>query len=202
MSNFFYSAAGPLIPDGCYYQAIYHYKILSGYWPDCNLTFSRPRVDYDGTRTQSFVIALVGGMGTDHRRNVNVVKHYIRWAHTLAQSNFDIASLPLPEKPQVDAPLPKGYSFSPVYPTPFSLSNGARATIRYRLPRESEVEVKIYDVLGHEVKTLAQRSQSPGDYVITWDGTTAAGAPVASGIYLVHLRAWIYEKTRKILVIR
>lgn len=152
--------------------------------------------------TLSFVIALVGGMGTDHRGNVNVVKHYIRWAHTLAQSNFDIASLPLPEKPRVDASLPKGYSFSPIYPNPFSIPNNRHTTIHYQLPRESEVELKIYDVLGHEIQTLIQRAQLPGDYVITWDGTTAAGAPVMSGIYFVHLRAWVFEKTRKILVVR
>jgi hypothetical protein len=89
-----------------------------------------------------------------------------------------------------------------LYPNPFSISSGVPATISYQLPRESEVELKIYDVLGNEIKTLLQRTQPPGDYTLTWDGTTAAGTQVVSGIYFVHLRAWVFEKTRKILVIR
>ena len=56
---------------------------------------------------------------------------------------------------------------------------------------------KIYDILGHEVKTLVNKEQRPGQYEVTWD---AAGQ--ASGIYFYKLTAGDYSETKKMILLR
>lgn len=152
--------------------------------------------------TQEVIIAMAGAIiGNGHLANIGVMKYFARWARFIALSNFDLSNLPSSEPPPPPT-VPAGYYLSPVYPNPFSASGRTQATIRYLLPRESDVELTIYDVLGRQIKTLVNRTQVPGDYTVTWDGTSAAGEKVASGVYFIRLRAWIFEQTRKILVMR
>ena len=44
--------------------------------------------------------------------------------------------------------------------------------------------------------------REPGTYVIRWDGTKDGGSKVGSGIYLIHMKAGGYKKTKKIAVIK
>jgi hypothetical protein len=153
--------------------------------------------------TQEVIIALVAGSGNGHLASIPIMKQYTKWAHLLAKTNFDLNTLPPAENlPPPTVAIPNGYGLSHTYPNPFSLSRGAQMAIRYQLPRESDVDLVIHDVLGREIKTLVHHAQPPGDYSVTWDGTTAAGEKVAAGIYFVSLRAWIFERTRKIVVVR
>jgi len=124
-------------------------------------------------------------------------------AGTHGRSMYTLDLSPLTD---VDAPitenshLPDSPALAQNYPNPFS--SAAATTIRYLLPNESEVEVTIHDVLGQKIKTLVQRSQPRGEYTVKWDGTTTSGVKVANGLYLIRLRASIFERTRKILVLR
>jgi hypothetical protein len=121
-----------------------------------------------------------------------------RSMYTLDLSPLTDASTPFTENNQMpDSPV-----LAQNYPNPFSLSSTAETTIRYLLPNESEVEVSIHNVLGQKIKTLVQRSQPRGEYTVTWDGTAASGGKAANGLYLIRLRASLFERTRKILVLR
>jgi photosystem II stability/assembly factor-like uncharacterized protein len=121
-----------------------------------------------------------------------------RSMYTLDLSPLTEAETPITENNQ----LPGSPVLAQNYPNPFSISSAAETTIGYMLSSESEVEVAIHDVLGHKIKTLVQHTQPRGEYTVTWDGTATNGDKVANGVYLIRLRASLFERTRKILVLK
>ena len=82
---------------------------------------------------------------------------------------------------------PGDFQLGQNYPNPCNPST----TIRYHLPavshQRSAISLKIYDILGQEVRTLVDEEQPAGDYRVLWDGSNEAGAQVASGVYLYKL---------------
>ncbi len=91
------------------------------------------------------------------------------------------------------------------YPNPFNPST----TISYNLPRNSSVEIEIYDILGKKVKSFTFSSQSTGMQKVIWDGTNSNNQQVSSGIYLYHFKAVSlegnkenFEKTAKLLLMK
>lgn len=80
---------------------------------------------------------------------------------------------------------PKVFQLHPNFPNPFNPST----TILYELPRASEVEVAIFDLLGKRVRTLVQGRQQAGQHRLSWDGSDDRGANVPSGVYLYRLNA-------------
>lgn len=81
--------------------------------------------------------------------------------------------------------IPTRYQLSQNYPNPFN----PVTTIRYSLPKVSEVTVTVYDALGRQVKTLVQENQETGYYTMTWDATDRYGRAVATGVYFIQLIA-------------
>jgi uncharacterized delta-60 repeat protein len=71
------------------------------------------------------------------------------------------------------------------YPNPFNPST----SLRYSLNQTAQITLKIYNVLGQEIKTLVNEEQTPGFKEVNWDGTNNNGAKVASGIYIYRLEA-------------
>jgi flagellar hook assembly protein FlgD len=63
-------------------------------------------------------------------------------------------------------------------------------------------ELKIYDLLGREVKTLLNQELLPGRYDVQWDGTNNAGAAVSSGVYIYRLQTGNVVLSRKMLLLR
>ena len=91
---------------------------------------------------------------------------------------------------------PSTFSLSQNYPNPFN----ATTLIKYDLPLKSKVSIVIYDILGKEVKNLVHEVQEPGFKKVLWDGKNLFGSPVASGIYLVHMKSANFDKTRNIVL--
>jgi len=79
------------------------------------------------------------------------------------------------------------------YPNPFNPTTN----IRFSVPRQSHVTLKVFDMLGREVATLANEVKPPGAYAISWD---AKG--VSSGLYFYRIVAGAWVETKKMLVIR
>jgi len=82
-------------------------------------------------------------------------------------------------------PRPTAFQVEQNYPNPFN----SVTTIRYLLPRTSNVVLKIYDVLGREVRTLVNGRQSEAAPSVVWDGTDNARRTVASGVYFYRVEA-------------
>jgi hypothetical protein len=79
--------------------------------------------------------------------------------------------------------LPKEFALGSNFPNPFNSST----TIPLFLPRNSMVVLKVFTILGEEVKTLYAGPLEAGRQWITWEGTDVRGRSVSSGVYLVRL---------------
>ena len=98
--------------------------------------------------------------------------------------------------------LPLEFALEPNFPNPFN----AATRIAYSVPAMESVgamvEITLYNALGHKVRTLVQESHLPGLYRFEWDGKSEAGREVASGVYVVLLRAPGFVDTRRLLLLR
>ncbi len=81
--------------------------------------------------------------------------------------------------------IPTVYDLQNNYPNPFNPST----TIAYAIPQQSMVTVKIYSILGQEVKTLVNDVQSPSYYRVVWSGTNNSDKQVSSGVYFIRISA-------------
>jgi len=84
------------------------------------------------------------------------------------------------------------------YPNPFNPST----TIEYDLPEQSDVSLIVYDIAGRDVQTVVSRSQSPGSYQISWNGTNRDGQLVAGGMYFARLLAGEYSRVIKMVYLK
>jgi flagellar hook assembly protein FlgD len=72
--------------------------------------------------------------------------------------------------------------------------------IRFALPATGPVDLKIYNVKGELVKTLASGKTEAGEHVVGWNGTNARGNRVTSGIYFLRLETQAGSVVSKVVV--
>lgn len=94
--------------------------------------------------------------------------------------------------------IPKEFSVSQNYPNPFNPST----VINYEIPKTSFVSIKIYNMLGQEIKTLINSEKQPGTYSVQWNGDNEFGQKVASGAYIYRIVAGSYVKTMKMVLLK
>lgn len=73
------------------------------------------------------------------------------------------------------------------FPNPFAPNSST--VLGYTVPVNSQVSVRVYDILGHEVKTLVDATMQPGQYTTEWNGLDSFGKPVESGVYYCRIEA-------------
>lgn len=93
-------------------------------------------------------------------------------------------------------PLP--YHLSQNYPNPFNPST----IIQFNLLDNSKVVLKIYDVLGREIRALVDDDMQAGSYTVQWDGADEKGRVVGSGIYFYRLTCGSFICTKKMMMMR
>jgi len=84
------------------------------------------------------------------------------------------------------------------YPNPFNPTT----TITFTIPKEEQASLAIYDLLGHQVRILTQKTFSAGDYTLIWNGQDDIGLPVASGIYVIILSTGEQRVSRKMMLVK
>ena len=91
--------------------------------------------------------------------------------------------------------IPKGYELEQNYPNPFLTST----SIPYKLNKQSEVSVRIYDILGREIKVFKVGPQTYGQHEVTWNGTDNFSRKVAAGIYFYMVEMGGEIKVKKMI---
>jgi hypothetical protein len=89
--------------------------------------------------------------------------------------------------------LPHNYNLKQNYPNPFNPTT----KIEYSIPKESFVQIKVYDILGNEVTTLVNKEQTAGAYRVDFSGNN-----LASGFYIARLKAGNIIKTIKMTLLK
>ncbi|MEW6685049.1 MAG: T9SS type A sorting domain-containing protein [Candidatus Edwardsbacteria bacterium] len=74
--------------------------------------------------------------------------------------------------------------------------------IRYQIPVDSRVSLKIYNITGQLVRTLVDEPKSAGIYKVTWDGRDEKENAISNGIYFYHLTAGDKTEVKKMILIR
>ena len=84
-------------------------------------------------------------------------------------------------------------------PNPFNPSTRIDYSVRHVGP----IQIVIFDILGHHIRTLVDGNQTAGEYTVIWDGTDETGHPVPSGLYFYALRGETSTLlTRKTILLR
>ncbi len=112
-----------------------------------------------------------------------------------APATFKTTNVTAVEKENV---VPKEFSISQNYPNPFNPTTA----IVYAIPKNTFVSIKIYNMLGQEVKTLVNSQMQAGTYTIQWNGDNEAGQHVTSGAYIYRIVAGNNIAVRKMLLIK
>jgi hypothetical protein len=94
---------------------------------------------------------------------------------------------------RVDAIVPMLFSLSQNYPNPYN----PVTMIAFAIPIETKVSLKLYNVLGEEIRLLIEDVVSPGDYAVVFNAKD-----LPSGVYFYRLIAGSYVETRKMLLLK
>lgn len=94
---------------------------------------------------------------------------------------------------EITTELPSDFSLGQNYPNPFNPST----VINFTLPEASDVTLKVYNMLGQEVKTLINQLMSAGKYEVTFDAT---GLP--SGNYIYTLNTGSSQLVKKMMLMK
>ena len=88
---------------------------------------------------------------------------------------------------------PEGFRLDQNYPNPFNPST----TIRFALPRTSDVSLRLYDVLGRQVAEIVRGTMAAGNHQVSFDASD-----LPSGAYLYRLEAGVHLHTRTMVLLR
>ncbi|NOY77796.1 MAG: T9SS type A sorting domain-containing protein [Calditrichaeota bacterium] len=99
--------------------------------------------------------------------------------------------------------LPKVFKLYQNYPNPFNMTTN----ITYDLPKEGQVQVEIWNILGMKVATIEDKMQKAGSYTISWNGKNTQGQDVGTGVYFYTIRVSnsgqiLFQNTSKLLLLK
>ncbi|MBC8213837.1 MAG: T9SS type A sorting domain-containing protein [Candidatus Marinimicrobia bacterium] len=94
--------------------------------------------------------------------------------------------------------IPSDFALHKNYPNPFN----PVTMISFDIPNATDVQLKVYDLLGKEVATLFNEHTTPGTYHATWNGLDYSGMSVSSGVYFYRIIAGDFIKTEKMILLK
>lgn len=131
----------------------------------------------DGERFVTKVFSYSIGSNVDITNNINFI----------SQNDNGV------EEPGSLTGIPVKYDLSQNYPNPFNPST----VIRYSVPENSFVTLRVFDISGREVKSLVNETRQPGTYEVTFSATG-----LSSGIYFYRISAGSYNKVMKMALVK
>jgi hypothetical protein len=94
--------------------------------------------------------------------------------------------------------VPNLYSLGQNYPNPFNPTT----TFDFTLEAAGSVNMAVYDLAGHKVRTLVDASMGPGAHSVTWDGRDDAGIQMSAGVYFYRMSAGTISLTKKMMLMK
>ena len=99
--------------------------------------------------------------------------------------------------------LPKEFQLNQNYPNPFNPTT----IVTFALPKNAFVSVKVYDMLGREIKTLLSDELSAGIHAVEWRGDDNGGERIcaghaSSGTYIYRITAADFVSTKKMILMK
>jgi hypothetical protein len=99
----------------------------------------------------------------------------------------------------VPSVVPASFALHPSVPNPFNPAS----TIRYDLPQQTRVSLRIFDLSGRLVRSLVNGAMvEAGSHEVVWRGQDQTGRKVAAGVYLYRLEAGEFSETRRMTLVK
>ncbi|MBC8375842.1 MAG: T9SS type A sorting domain-containing protein [FCB group bacterium] len=160
------------------------FSLDSTYWLNNHYTGVSESVT--GAALQSFVVSM---------------EPYESAVYTISNIEEMVDIPPLPALLSIDEPEVVGieeFSLYQNFPNPFNPTT----TIRYFLTNPGEVELNIYDIKGQLVKTLVSSPQVGGYHDVSWNGYSASGLAVETGMYLAQIKVGTSSDVIKMIYLK
>jgi hypothetical protein len=94
--------------------------------------------------------------------------------------------------------VPEEFTLSQNYPNPFN----PVTTVQFQVPNTTNITIKIFDMLGREVRTLFAGEAPRGTYTVEWDGLNDAGFKMSSGSYIYRMIAGEIVQSKKMILLK
>lgn len=114
--------------------------------------------------------------------------------YLLQLDNLSITSVEEPNNNEI----PNSFSLSQNYPNPFNPTTN----IKYNLTERSFVTLKIFNMLGQEIKSLINSEMDAGNYSVTWNGTNNLGQKVSAGAYVYQMVTGDFVQSKKMVYLK
>jgi hypothetical protein len=158
--------------------------ITPGSGPVLNLLFENISEEYSSIALDLSNVAVSNEQGTTVEIDFYNGTYFI----------FDFSAVSVNEGLSV----PVVYTLHQNYPNPFN----PVTTLRYDLPKDAVVNITIYDMMGRQVKTLINNTQTAGYKSTQWNATNNTGQPVSAGLYLYTIQAGEFRQTKKMVLLK
>ncbi len=106
-----------------------------------------------------------------------------------SEVTFKIDTLSIADNNQA----PNNFTLFQNYPNPFNPTT----TIKYYIPKQTHVSLKIYNVLGSKVADLVNRVQQAGEYKVVFNAQN-----IISGVYYFQLKADEFSQVKKMILLK
>jgi len=134
------------------------------------------------------------GFGADYVIVIPVDATTYTYAGRFGENNPDNPWVGIDDEPG----LPVVFALLQNYPNPFN----PVTAIKFDLAEASDVNLVIYDLLGHEVATLVNDRLNAGYHNVVWNGTDSFGKPVSTGMYIYRVTAGDLTSSKKMLLLK
>ena len=141
--------------------------------------------------TQEVIFAQIVTSSTSRLGSVSYLKYLAKYVKDFYENEMFAKSTTNHNETEI----PTHFSLEQNYPNPFN----PETTIRYTIPKSSQVTLKVYDVLGREIATLVDEVKQPGIYNSTFSTLRSS---LTSGVYFYRLQAGGFVQTKKMLLIK
>lgn len=141
------------------------------------------QVDCSGIQPGDYYLRLVTTSNGDGEYSLSDIK---RNSLELEKSNYSVISF-------FGENLPVTYELSQNYPNPFNPTT----KIKYQMPVDGMVTLKVYDILGAEIATLVEEEKTAGRYEVNFNASS-----LASGVYIYRLQANDFVNVKKMVLLK
>ncbi len=94
--------------------------------------------------------------------------------------------------------VPERFELTQNYPNPFNPTT----RFKFSLPKETDVTIVVFDIMGKVIKVLAKDKYNAGKYEVDWNGTNSMNSQVASGVYFYKIVAGGYTDVKKMIMLK
>ncbi len=148
------------------------------------------RLPLNNSGSLTYHTAIVVGRGTSQLNSITVTRANVDTIFAILGAKYNYTPTSTRE---TESPLPGVYDLSQNYPNPFN----PNTVIKFSIPENSFVTLKIYDNTGALVKTLLNQEMNPGNHEVSFSGAT-----LASGVYFYRLECDKFTQTRKMILMK